>query len=188
MLVFFVASNSRTHNILIDSLWNDHFGLFLLLDGGHLGFSHVHNFKINPNNRCLTPKINKKQVSHEILGQPNQKLAVYNGLHLVAEAFFYFGGINLTFSHLYDKYYYYDLNKTISNLNSLKKEFHWETNAWNKWIIAFHRDRLWPFWIVSCGKFRPPSQKRGGSLFSYKYLKLPKTIYYAIDQISTIHL
>ena len=85
--------------------------------------------KLTPTIDVSPQKINKKQVSHEILGQPNQKLAVYNGLHLVAEAFFYFGGINLTFSHLYDKYYYYDLNKTISNIKSLKKEFHWETNA-----------------------------------------------------------
>ena len=28
-----------------------------------------------------TPKIYKKEVLHEILGQPDQKLAVYNGLH-----------------------------------------------------------------------------------------------------------
>ena len=40
LLLFFVARNSRAHNILIDSLWNDHFGLFLMLDGGHLRFSH----------------------------------------------------------------------------------------------------------------------------------------------------
>ena len=34
---------------------------------------------------------------HEILGQPDPKLAVYNGLQPVADALSYFGGINLTF-------------------------------------------------------------------------------------------
>ena len=41
----------------------------------------AHNFKNNPTNRFPTPKIYKKQVLHEILRQPDQKLAVYNGLH-----------------------------------------------------------------------------------------------------------
>ena len=40
----------------------------------------AHNFKNNPTNRFPTRKIYKKEVSHEILGQPDQKLAVYNGL------------------------------------------------------------------------------------------------------------
>ena len=39
----------------------------------------IHNFKNNPTNRFPTPKIYKKEVLHEILGQPDQKLAVYNG-------------------------------------------------------------------------------------------------------------
>ena len=46
----------------------------------------AHNFKNNPTNRFPTPKIYEKEVSHEILGQPDQKLAVYIS-----------GGINLTF-------------------------------------------------------------------------------------------
>ena len=41
----------------------------------------AHNFKNNPTNWFPTPKISEKEVSHEILGQPDQKLAVYNGLH-----------------------------------------------------------------------------------------------------------
>ena len=69
-------------------------------------------------------KICKNEVLHKILGQPDQKLAVYNGLHPVADAFSYFGGINLRFSHLYGKYYYYDLNKSISYINAFKHEFH----------------------------------------------------------------
>ena len=36
-----------------------------------------------------------------ILGQPDQKLAAYNGVHPVADLFSYFGGINLTFLRNY---------------------------------------------------------------------------------------
>ena len=39
------------------------------------------NFENSLTNRFPTPKIYKKEVVHEILGQPDQKLAVYNGLH-----------------------------------------------------------------------------------------------------------
>ena len=45
------------------------------------------NFKNNPTNRFPTPKIYEKEVSHEILGQPDQKLAVYNGLHPLVTRF-----------------------------------------------------------------------------------------------------
>ena len=38
----------------------------------------AHNFKNNPTNRLPTQKIYEKEVLHEILGQPGQKLAVYN--------------------------------------------------------------------------------------------------------------
>ena len=41
----------------------------------------AHNFKNNPTDRFHTPKTYKKEVLHKILGQPDQKLAVYNGLH-----------------------------------------------------------------------------------------------------------
>ena len=41
----------------------------------------AHNFKNNPTNRFPIRKIYKKEVLHEILGRPDQKLAVYNGLH-----------------------------------------------------------------------------------------------------------
>ena len=40
----------------------------------------VHNLKNNPTNRFPTPKKFKKEVLHEILGQPDEKLAFYNGL------------------------------------------------------------------------------------------------------------
>ena len=59
------------------------------------------NFKNNPTNRFHTQKIYKKDVLHEILGQPDQKFAVYNGLRPVADAFSYFGGRNRTFLHLW---------------------------------------------------------------------------------------
>ena len=65
----------------------------------------AHNLKNNPTDRFPTPKTYKKEVLHKILVQPDQKLAVHNGLRPVADAFAYFGGINLTFSHLYSKYY-----------------------------------------------------------------------------------
>ena len=71
---------------------------------------------------------NFKNLLHQILGQPDQKLAVYNGLHPVADEFTHFGGINLTFLHLYVKYYHHDLNKSISYINALKNEFQ------NKWV------------------------------------------------------
>ena len=63
----------------------------------------AHYYKNNPTNRFLTPKIYKKEVLHEILGQPDQKLAVYNGSHTVGDTFVYFEGINLTFLLLYGK-------------------------------------------------------------------------------------
>ena len=135
----------------------------------------THNFKNNHTVRFPTQKTYKKEVLHKILGQPDQKLAVYNGLHPVIDTFSYFGGIHLTFLHLDGKYYYCDLNKFISYINEFKNEFYWETSGWNKWILAFHRDQWRLFWILRYGKFRPPFQKRLRSLFFYKYLKLPKT-------------
>ena len=66
----------------------------------------ANTFKNNTTNRFPTPKIYKKEVLHEILGQQDQKLAVYNGFNLGADAFSYFWIINLTFLHLYGKYYY----------------------------------------------------------------------------------
>ena len=111
---------------------------------------------------------------HKILHESDAKLAFYNRLHPVADAFAYFGGINPIFLHLYGKYYYYDLVKSLSYMNAFKNKFHWETSEWNKWIIAFHRDRWWPFWLLRSRKFRPPFQKRHTSFF-YKYLKVPKT-------------
>ena len=41
----------------------------------------AHNFKNNPTNRFPTTKIYKKEVLHEILGQPDRNFAVYNGSH-----------------------------------------------------------------------------------------------------------
>ena len=41
----------------------------------------AHNFENNPTNQFPTPKVYKKEVLHKILGQPDKKLAVYNGLH-----------------------------------------------------------------------------------------------------------
>ena len=89
----------------------------------------AYNFKNNSSDRFPTPKTYKKEVVHKILDQPDQKLAVYNGLLSVADAFSYFGGINLTFLHLYGKYYCYDFNKSISYINAFKNEFHWETSG-----------------------------------------------------------
>ena len=66
----------------------------------------AHDLKSTPTNRFPTLKIYKKEVLHEILGQRDQKLADYNGLHPIADAFPYFCSIHLTFLHLYGKYYY----------------------------------------------------------------------------------
>ena len=89
----------------------------------------AHNFKNNPTDRLPTPKTYKKVALHKILGEQDKKLAVYNGLNPVADALSYFGGINLTFFHLNGKYYYHDLNKSISYINTFKNEFHWETSG-----------------------------------------------------------
>ena len=101
-----------------------------MLDGVHLGFSH--NCKNNHTNRFPTLKIYKKDVLHESLGQQDKKIVVSNILNPVAGAFSYFGGIHLKFVHLCGKYYYYDLNKSISYINAFKNEFHWESGGWNK--------------------------------------------------------
>ena len=63
----------------------------------------AHNCKNNTTNRFPTPKIYKKEVLHEVLGQPDQMLAVYNGFRPVADTFSNFGGKNLNFLHLYGK-------------------------------------------------------------------------------------
>ena len=134
----------------------------------------AHNFEHNPTNRFPTPEIYKKEVLHKILGQPDQKLAVYNGLHPVDDAFSYFRGINVTFLHLYGENYYYDLNKSISYVNAFKNEFHWETTGWNKWILAIHRDWWRPYWILRFKTFCLPFQKRRRSFFftnTLRYLK-----------------
>ena len=89
----------------------------------------AHTFKNNPKNRFPTPKIYKKEVLNEILGQPDQDLPVYYGLHPVADPFSSFGGINLRFLHIYGKYSFCDLNKSISYINAFKNEFHWETGG-----------------------------------------------------------
>ena len=135
----------------------------------------THNLKNNPTNRFPTPKIYKKEVLHEILRESDQKFAVYNRSHPVADASSYFGDINPISLRLYGKYHYYDLNKFIFYINAFKNEFHWGISGWNKWILAFHRDWWRPFWILLSRKFRPPFKKRRRSLFFYKYLKLPKT-------------
>ena len=51
----------------------------------------AHNLKNNPTISIPLPKIYKKEVLCENLGQPDQKLAVHDGLHPVADAFSYLG-------------------------------------------------------------------------------------------------
>ena len=89
---FYCFCSLRAHNILIDSLWNEHFGFFLILDGGHLGFSHE--------------------------GSTHFLKYIFDNLLLLTDAFSYFMCINLTFLHLYGKYYYYVLNKSMSYINA----------------------------------------------------------------------
>ena len=54
-------------------------GFFLCWTAAILNFlmKETHNLKNNPTNRFPTLKIYKKEVLHEILGQQDQKLAVY---------------------------------------------------------------------------------------------------------------
>ena len=51
----------------------------------------AHNLKITPQIDSAPQKYIKKEVLQKILGQPDQKLAVYNGLHPVADTFSYLG-------------------------------------------------------------------------------------------------
>ena len=51
----------------------------------------AHNLKNRPTNRFPTPKIYKKEVLHEILGQPDQKLAVFHELPPLVTRSFIFG-------------------------------------------------------------------------------------------------
>ena len=50
----------------------------------------AHIFKNKSQKSIMQPKIYKKKVLHEISGQPDQKLAVYNGFHPIVDAFSYF--------------------------------------------------------------------------------------------------